>query len=67
MVQPILPHHHHHCHRHCPHPCPHRPGMLMALVALEHEPFDLLQDEERSASVRLEAVQDLPEALSLPQ
>lgn len=36
----------------------------MAVVALEHEPFDLLRGEERAASVRSEAVQDLPEPLS---
>jgi len=60
MVHSILLHRRHHCHHHCRH---RRPGMSMALVALEHELFDLLRGEERAASVPLEGVQDLPEPL----
>lgn len=63
MVQSILPHRHHHCHRHCRH-LRRRPGMSMALVALEHELFDLLRGEGQVASVRLEGVQDPLEPLS---
>lgn len=58
MVQSILPHRHHHCHRHCRH-LRRRPGMSMALVALEREFFDLLRGAAAAvvALRRLAAIQ----------